>query len=134
LIEVDLKRPGRIDVKIPLFPTTSTQGRLSADSRLCKRRGLLIDESAFAEVEKDIPNLLTPGAAEALAIKVYRLSRVENLTPTEALKRCLDDYLNPVPPEVWPPRFNLPSVKQATLTSCRQFCAPQRKTVVYDVT
>jgi hypothetical protein len=59
-----------------------------------------IDETAFAEVEKEIPNLLTPGAAEALAIKVYRLSLVEKIEPLEALKRCLQDYQNPVPPEI----------------------------------
>jgi hypothetical protein len=113
LIEVDLKRPGRIDVKIPLFPTTSTQEGFQLIRALCKRRGLLIDESVLPEVEHDIPNLLTPGAAEALAIKVYRLSRVENLAPVEALKRCLDDYLNPVPPEVLAAQIQL-AVREAS--------------------
>jgi hypothetical protein len=113
LIEVDLKRPGRIDVKIPLFPTTSTHEGFQLIRALCKRRGLLIDESALTEVEDDIPNLLTPGAAEALAIKVYRLSRVENLTPIEALKRCLADYLNPVPPEVLAAQIQL-AVREAS--------------------
>ena len=100
LIEVDLKRPGRIDVKIPIFPTTSTRESFDLIRALCKRRGLEIDENAFAELDATLPTLLTPGAAEALSIKVYRQSRVENLSPLDALKRSLQDYQNPVPAEI----------------------------------
>jgi len=100
LIEVDLKRPGRIDVKIPLFPTTTTQEGFNLIRALCKRRGLIIEKEAFAQLEPLVPNLLTPGAAESLAIKVYRLVKVQSLTPVEALKACLADYQNPVAPEI----------------------------------
>ncbi|HVF09764.1 MAG TPA: ATP-binding protein [Abditibacteriaceae bacterium] len=100
LIEVDLKRPGRIDVKIPIFPTTTTAESFHLIRALAKRRGLAIEESHFAELEPMLPLLLTPGAAEALAIKVYRLARVESLEPLAALKECLVDYQNPVPHEV----------------------------------
>jgi len=100
LIEVDLKRPGRIDVKIPLFPTTTSKEGFGLIRALCKRRGLIIDEAAYPEIESVVPNLLTPGAAESLAIKVYRLVKVQSLTALEALKACLADYQNPVPAEI----------------------------------
>jgi hypothetical protein len=100
LIEVDLKRPGRIDVKIPLFPTTSAREGFQLIQTLCRKRGISIEETSFHELEPLIPVLLTPGAAEALAVKVYRLVRTESRSPHEALKECLNDYQNPVPPEV----------------------------------
>lgn len=100
LIEVDLKRPGRIDVKIPIFPTTSAAEGFRLIRALCKRRGLDVPESAFTKLKSKIPDLLTPGAAEALSIKVYRLSRIDKLEPVEALSQCLADYQTPVAPEV----------------------------------
>jgi hypothetical protein len=113
LIEVDLKRPGRVDVKIPIFPTTSTREGFTLLRALCKRRGLTLEESDFAALENDIPNLLTPGAAEALAIKVYRLAQLEKLAPLEAMKRCLADYQNPVPPEVLAAQIEL-AIREAS--------------------
>jgi len=66
LIEVDLKRPGRIDVKIPIFPAISQKEGLNLLLALCKRRGLDLSDVDTDEILKDIPGLLTPGAAEAL--------------------------------------------------------------------
>lgn len=100
LIEVDLKRPGRIDVKIPLFPTTDPLEGFQLIRALCRKRKVDIDASLFKDFESLIPNGLTPGAAEALAVKIYRLIRVESLQPPEALRECLTDYQNPVPAEV----------------------------------
>lgn len=97
LIEVDLKRPGRIDVKIPLFPTTSARESFDLVRTLCNKRGLSIAESDFNSVEPLVPLLLTPGAAEALAVKVYRLVRTSKSGPVAALRTCLTDYQNPVP-------------------------------------
>jgi hypothetical protein len=47
-----------------------------------------------------MPSLLTPGAAETLAVKLYRTVRVDSLDPTEALRRSLTGYANPVPVDV----------------------------------
>jgi ATPase family associated with various cellular activities (AAA) len=99
LIEVDLKRPGRIDVKIPLFPTTTARESFSLIRMLCQKRGVSIQDSDFATVEPLIPILLTPGAAETLAVKIYRLVRTSGLSPLDALRSCLTDYQNPVPLE-----------------------------------
>ena len=97
LIEVDLKRPGRIDVKIPLFPTTTTRESFDLLRMLCQKRDITLLESEYAEFESLIPLLLTPGAAETLAVKAYRFVRTSNATPADALKRSLTDYQNPVP-------------------------------------
>ena len=42
LIEVDLKRPGRVDVKIPLSPTTTPREGFDLNRMLCGKRGLAI--------------------------------------------------------------------------------------------
>jgi len=100
LIEIDLKRPGRIDVKIPIFPTTNATEGFALIRALAKRRGVELTDADFAAVESQIPNLLTPGAAEAIAVKLYRAVRTEGLTPVDALKDTLDGYQNPVPADV----------------------------------
>lgn len=104
LIEVDLKRPGRIDVKIPLFPSTTPEESFALIRALCKRRGMDIPESELESLGGKIPLLLTPGAAEALAVKVYRRVRTADpaapITPAQALSDCLAEYQNPVPREV----------------------------------
>ena len=100
LIEVDLKRPGRVDVKIPIFPTSTAAEGFALLRALCRRRGLEIPESEFRRLEPLIRPLLTPGAAEALAVKVYRIVRTQSKTAPDALRECLEDYQNPIPPDV----------------------------------
>ena len=100
LIEVDLKRPGRVDVKIPLFPTTTGTESFELIRALSARRGVLFPESASAELLAIMPELLTPGAAEAIAVKVYRTTRIESLDPVAAIKKALTGYQNPVPADV----------------------------------
>jgi hypothetical protein len=100
LIEIDLKRPGRVDVKIPIFPTTTAAEGFALLRALAKRRGVEVAETDFAALEPLIPQHLTPGAAEAIAVKVYRAVRTEGLTAVDALRDTLDGYQNPVPPDV----------------------------------
>jgi hypothetical protein len=97
LIEVDLKRPGRIDVKIPLFPTTTPRESFDLLRMLCKKRAVVIAEADFAGLEPLMPVLLTPGAAETLAVKIYRSVRTSNSSVQDVLRSCLTDYQNPVP-------------------------------------
>ena len=59
----------------------------------------MIAKEKFEELKAIMPLLLTPGAAEALAIKIYRTSRVQKMEPEAALKEALSDYQNPVPAE-----------------------------------
>ena len=63
MIEVDLKRPGRVDVKIPLFPTTTPAEGFALLRALCRKRGLDVKKEVFEEIKNRIPDLLTPGAA-----------------------------------------------------------------------
>jgi hypothetical protein len=100
LIEVDLKRPGRVDVKIPLFPTTTPREGFDLLRMLCSKRGLAVSESSFPTLESCIPALLTPGAAEALAVKIYRQVRTGSQTLDQVLTECLAEYQNPIAPEV----------------------------------
>ncbi|MGH9361563.1 MAG: ATP-binding protein, partial [Thermoanaerobaculia bacterium] len=99
LIEVDLKRPGRIDLKIPLFPTTGAEEGFHLIRALCKRYGVAIEEDAFERLKPKIPDLLTPAAAETLAFKTYRAVRTEEVAPLDALERQLAAWRNPVPRE-----------------------------------
>ena len=100
LIEVDLKRPGRVDVKIPIFPSTTSAEGFALIRVLAKRRGIELQDADFAALEALIPPLLTPGAAESIAVKLYRAVRAEGLTPLDALRDTLDGYQTPVPADV----------------------------------
>jgi SpoVK/Ycf46/Vps4 family AAA+-type ATPase len=100
LIEVDLKRPGRVDVKIPLFPTTTPREGFDLLRMLCGKRGLAIPEALFSSLESRIPALLTPGAAEAFAVKIYRQVRTGPSQLVDVLTENLAEYQNPISPEV----------------------------------
>ena len=100
LIEIDLKRPGRVDVKIPIFPTTTPAEGFALIRALSKRLGVVLQESDFAAIEPLIPRLLTPGAAESIAVKLYRSVRTAGLSAVDALRDTLDGYQAPVPPDI----------------------------------
>ncbi|WP_411846399.1 AAA family ATPase [Roseibacillus persicicus] len=107
LIEVDLKRPGRVDVKIPLFPSTNPAEGFALLRALCGSRGVKIEKDTFPSLEPIIPNLLTPGAAEAIAVKVFRGVKAKSLAPDEALRGALTGYLPPIDPEILRHQMNL---------------------------
>jgi SpoVK/Ycf46/Vps4 family AAA+-type ATPase len=92
LIEVDLKRPGRVDVKIPIFPTVTPEEGFQLIRALCKRRGMPLDPSVLETLRDRIPDWLTPGAAEALSVKVYRMVKTKNLPAADALAEALQTY------------------------------------------
>jgi hypothetical protein len=98
LIEVDLKRPGRVDVKIPLLPTTTREESAGLLNALLERFDMAPGVEALLELE--LPLLLTPGAAEAFAVKAYRLARTGPLAPLDAIAASLADYQPPVALEV----------------------------------
>lgn len=100
LIEVDLKRPGRVDVKVPLLPTATPAESSLLIAALAKRYGLQIQPAELQQLESRMPTLLTPGAAEALVVKAYRHSRTQNASAAVALEACLTGYQNPVPADV----------------------------------
>lgn len=113
LIEVDLKRPGRVDVKVPILPTSSAAESAALIGALAKRYGLELDAAAFAGLGSRMPTLLTPGAAEALVVKAYRHARTEKTSPAAALAACLEGYQNPVPADVLEAQMRL-AIREAT--------------------
>ena len=96
LIEVDLKRPGRVDVKIPLFPTLTPEEGFSLLRALCNKKQAPLSKDAYASLQPYIPQWLTPGAAESLAVKIYRLVKTKGITAEAAALACLKDYQPPV--------------------------------------
>lgn len=113
LIEVDLKRPGRVDVKVPLLPTTAPEESAKLLRALCKRVDLDISVEQLLGLGDKLPLLLTPGAAEAIAVKSYRLARTQSLQPLQAIEACLTGYQPPVPEDTL--RFQMQlAVREAT--------------------
>ncbi|WP_068828968.1 AAA family ATPase [Pseudomonas sp. BMS12] len=111
LIEVDLKRPGRVDVKIPLLPTTTAEESAALLKAMLKRFDLKLERADLLKL--DLPLLLTPGAAEALAVKVYRQVRTAKQSALAALKQCLLGYQPPVSAQVL--RFQMAiAIREAT--------------------
>ena len=113
LIEVDLKRPGRVDVKVPLLPTTTLEESAKLLRALCRRVDLDLSIEQLTGLGAKLPLLLTPGAAEAIAVKAYRLSRTQSLSPLQALDLCLTGYQAPVPEDVMQFQMQL-AVREAT--------------------
>jgi len=113
LIEVDLKRPGRVDVKIPLFPTTKAREGFDLISTLAKKRGLSIPEAVYPSLQDKIPGLLTPGAAETLVMNLYRKFRTGTSCIEEVLLSVLSEYQTPVAAEVMAFQIQL-AVNEAT--------------------
>lgn len=111
LIEVDLKRPGRVDVKIPLLPTTTVAESAALLKALLKRFELKLESKALAKLP--LPLLLTPGAAEALAVKVYRQVRTAQMQPLAALEHCLQGYQPPVAEQVLRMQMSI-AIREAT--------------------
>jgi hypothetical protein len=113
LIEVDLKRPGRIDVKVPLLPTSTAAESAQLIGTLARRYGLDLKSEDLARLESSMPTLLTPGAAEALVVKAYRHARTQNVAGGAALEASLIGYQNPVPADVLEFQMRI-AVREAT--------------------
>jgi hypothetical protein len=97
LVEVDLKRPGRVDVKIPIFPTATAEEGYQLICALVKRKGVTLDETLPESFRASIPDLLTPGAAEAISVRLYRALKTGTPDAGAALAIALADYQPPVP-------------------------------------
>ncbi|HKE93744.1 MAG TPA: ATP-binding protein [Povalibacter sp.] len=112
LIEVDLKRPGRLDLKIPILPTSTRAESAALVSALSRRYDLALSLEELSQIDT-LPQLLTPGAAEALVVKVYRVVRTERVPADVAIRQCLASYQNPVPHDVLELQMRI-AVREAT--------------------
>jgi hypothetical protein len=113
LIEVDLKRPGRIDLKVPILPTTTRTESRDLIAALARRYELPVSSDELQELDGFLPLMLTPGAAEVLVMKAYRLHRTQGVSGAAALSDCLRGYQNPVPEDVLDKQIRL-AVREAS--------------------
>lgn len=103
LIEIDLKRPGRIDIRIPLFPATELQDRIALLSSFLEKHGISLSKKEWTSLKKRIPDLLTPSAAETLALGIARErahGQKQKSTPLAIIQNRLQNYHPPVPHSV----------------------------------
>jgi SpoVK/Ycf46/Vps4 family AAA+-type ATPase len=100
LIEVDFKRPGRVDVKIPLLPASNAAQTYQLIRFACQTRVVDLPAECPAAIVDNLPRLLTPGAAENIAVKVYRCLKTTSLEAGQALISVLDGYQSAVPERV----------------------------------
>ena len=71
-----------------------------------------LDDESFAAVQANLPLLLTPGAGEAFAVRLYRVARTQKHTPLEVLEGPVD-CRNPVPLETLRVQIDL-AVREAS--------------------
>ncbi|RYD62501.1 MAG: hypothetical protein EOP83_14440 [Verrucomicrobiaceae bacterium] len=64
---------------------------------MSKRKGVLLEEALPGLYRSSIPDLLTPGAAEAISVRIYRALKTGAADPVDALATALRDYQPPVP-------------------------------------
>lgn len=113
LIEVDLKRPGRIDVKIPIFPACEEKEALLLLKALCGKRGVKLADEEWSQLREYLPELVTAGGAEALAVKAVRLVKTGTHSPFEALHHILTSSRPPIPFETLRTQMRL-AINEAT--------------------
>jgi SpoVK/Ycf46/Vps4 family AAA+-type ATPase len=113
LIEVDLKRPGRIDLKVPILPTTTRAESRELIAALARRYELPVSAGELQQLDDLLPLMLTPGAAEALVMKAYRVHRTQGVSGGIALSDSLRGYQNPVPEDVLDKQIRL-AVREAS--------------------
>lgn len=112
LLEVDLKRPGRVDLKIPVLPTSTLTESADLLIAMARRYNLELLAGDLSQLSS-LPQLLTPGAAESLIVKAYRMVRTEGIAAGAAVARCLENYQNPVPHDVLEMQMRL-AIREAT--------------------
>ncbi len=113
LIEVDLKRPGRIDVKIPIFPAVQPEEAHNLLKALCGKLGVKLESGDWDKLIPSLPKILTAGGAEALAVKAVRLVKAEGHTAFEALQEVLETASPPIPLETLKSQMQL-AVEEST--------------------
>ncbi len=122
LIEVDLKRPGRVDVKVPLLPTSTHAESAALIGALAQALRSGADATrVWRSSSRACRLLLTPGAAEALVVKAYRrVAHRERRRRTPRSKRASSVIRIPCRRTCWNSRCASRSAKPPTSRSCRR--------------
>jgi hypothetical protein len=80
---------------------------------LAQRYGLDVQVEGLLRMDVSLPDLLTPGAAESLVVKAYRMVRTEGIAAWAAILRCLGSYQNPIAPDILAMQMRL-AIREAT--------------------
>ena len=64
-------------------------------------------------MKKPVPDLLTPGAAETIIVKAYRMMQTAHISAMEALDHCLAQYQSPVAPGILEAQIKL-AIREAS--------------------
>lgn len=101
LLEVDLKRPGRIDLKIPLLPTPTAAESWALFRALAKPHGIRPDElpDESTQLASRMPARMTAGEMDALWTDICRGRETTGKSIGQLLAERLENYLPPVPME-----------------------------------
>jgi ATPase family protein associated with various cellular activities (AAA) len=99
-IEVDFKRPGRVDTKVPIFPALTAEAGYFLLRTLLAGKNIVLPEVLPPDLP--IPDLLTPGAARAAVGQLARELAVRTAAgdaagALEAFRTVLTNYRPPVP-------------------------------------
>jgi len=116
LIEVDLKRPGRIDMRVPLLPVSTRHESRMLVQLLSRRFKLEVTSDELQEMEQKFPERLIQSAAEALVSRAYRLQQSGRIRGADALRQTLASYLPPVRAEILEEQIRL-AIREASDSS-----------------
>lgn len=115
LVEVDLKRPGRLDVHIPLFPPQSQHEYQVLFTSLARKVGLKLTVEDLPALPDNLE--LGGNEIEAVLVRVQRLLACEDETEVKAaLAKALSEY-RPLPHRAKLEFMDLQAVKECTDTT-----------------
>lgn len=97
-LDVDIKRPGRLDRKIPFFYADTAEDRLRIVRVILKRNGAALPDAADAALQASFEALdgYSNADLEAIALLALDLARAENATFGAAhLQQAIADFIPP---------------------------------------
>jgi SpoVK/Ycf46/Vps4 family AAA+-type ATPase len=97
MLEVDLKRQGRLDVHIPLFPPEDEKGKRGLFMAMAKKLGLSLKESDYPQIAATGP--ISGNELEGLLVRAVR--RYE-LSDAPAGKKNIGDFIKAAAAEFRP--------------------------------
>ncbi|MFH1679698.1 MAG: hypothetical protein ABIH26_03530, partial [Candidatus Eisenbacteria bacterium] len=127
LVEVDLKRQGRLDVHIPLFPPQTPQERDELFHAMARKLKVRIDPEALPEIPPDLP--IGGNEMEGLLVRanrVFELQKGGENKPFEETIRDLLGEMRPSPHTLKLEYMDLVAVKECTDT---RFLPPKYRTL-----
>jgi hypothetical protein len=116
LLEVDLKRQGRLDVHIPLFPPADTEGRQALFAAMARKVGLAVEPDQLPPLPDD--NNLGGNEMEGILVRALRLFETQSEDqPSRPLPEIITEVIDDFRPSAHVERLmtmDLLAVKECT--------------------